>query len=62
MGGRGGTAVSLTIKCPVCCGSGKILDIMNYYDACFNCEEPIYEEQPCEVCGGYGEYEIEEEL
>ena len=48
--------MSLTIKCPVCCGSGKILDIMNYYDACFNCEEPIYEEQPCEVCGGYGEY------
>lgn len=45
--------MSLTIKCDACEGSGKFLLLINYYDAHFNGEEPIYEEQPCEICGGY---------
>lgn len=47
--------------CPYCT-LGQIDVLINYADFHFNGDEPIYETESCEECGGSGELIEEEEV
>lgn len=49
--------MTCTYPCPYC-HNGTVSTLNNYADFHFDSSEPIFEESPCEECGGSGYIEM----